>query len=570
MTEQKNNDIPASKPLKSSGLRQLAKETAIYGMSSILGRVLNWLLVPIYTRVLINTGEYGIVTNIYAWTALLLILLTYGMETGFFRFVNADKALSTKANKKGFNLPESQNVIYSTTLYSIASTSLIFIVLAITFLSPISSALGYAENKEYIAMMACIVAVDAFCCIPFAWLRYKNRPVRFAFIKLANIFLNIFLNIFFLIVCPWINARNPQLISWFYSPDYGVGYIFVANVFTTAMTLLMLVPDMMPGLKTRPNRLKLKEMLKYSYPLLILGIAGIFNQTADKILYPFIIEDKTVADAQLGIYGACFKIAVIMVMFIQAFRYAYEPFIFSRNRTNVNANVGANANTTAANANAVTNAVTNATTTTAVAAVGKQYSEAMKYFIIFALVIFLGVMFYLDIIKYFVGEQYYSGLSVVPLVMLGELFFGIYFNLSVWYKLTDQTRWGAYFSIIGCIATVLIIILFVPTFGFIACAWASVASNLLMMLLSYFIGRKRYPIKYDLRSALIYSLLAAVCYCTAMLPTFENDTVKMAYKTVILSVFLAFIYCDFKFGNLQKLIFSRFPFHKRKPKCPSF
>ena len=219
-------------------------------------------------------------------------------------------------------------------------------------------------------------------------------------------------------------------------------------------------------------------------------------------------DDKTEAYRQLGIYGACFKVAVVMVMFIQAFRYAYEPFIFAKNKSEGNT---------------------------------KAYAEAMKYFIIFSLFIFLGVMFYIDIIKYFVGSRYYDGLQVVPIVMLGEFFFGIYFNLSFWYKLIDQTQWGAYFSIIGCAATVAIIILFAPTYGYMACAWASFCCNLLMMLLSYFIGQKKYPIAYDLRSAALYFGLAAVLYVVGMYVPYPSTGVALLVRTVLLIGFVAFV-----------------------------
>ena len=408
------------------GIKSLAKDTVIYGLPSILGRFLNWLLVYVHTRALIDPSEYGVVTNIYGWTALLLVLLTYGMETGFFRFIN----------KKDEQEPMR---VYATTLYSIAFTSSIFIALVLLFLNPVSNALGYITHTEYIGMMACIVAMDAFCCIPFAYLRYKNKAIRFASIKMINILLNIFLNIFFLLLCPIINESFPELISWFYNPGYGVGYIIIANVFTTILTFVILIPDMLPGLRAKFDRQILGKMLRYSFPILILGIAGIFNQTADKILFPFLFDDKEYASSQLGIYGACFKIAVVMIMFIQAFRYAYEPFIFAKNKDGDSK---------------------------------KSYIEAMKYFIIFSLVLFISVMFYLDILKHFVPSEYHSGLVVIPIVMLGELFFGIYYNLSVWYKLTDKTKWGAYFSIIGCIMTIAIIIVFVPQYRFIACAWA--------------------------------------------------------------------------------------------------
>lgn len=478
-----------------AGMKRLAKDTAIYGLSSIIGRFLNWLLVPMYTRVLTSTGDYGIVTELYAWTALLLIILTYGMETGFFRFINK------KEEKEPMR-------VYGSILYSLAFTSSLFFILILFFLNPVSNALSYADHPEYIGMMAGIVALDAFCCLPFAYLRYRNKAVRFATIRLSNIGLNIFLNIFFLVICPWIFERQPEWISWFYNAEYGVGYVFVANVITTLFTFVLLLPEIIPGLREKMNFPLLKQILKYSFPILILGIAGILNQSIDKILFKFLFEDKEYATAQLGIYGACFKIAVVMVMFIQAFRYAYEPFIFAKNKDTDNK---------------------------------KSYAEAMKYFIIFALVIFLAVMFYLDIIKIFVSPEYYSGLSVVPIVMLGELFFGIYFNLSIWYKLTDQTKWGAYFSITGCITTVIIIVLFVPIYGFMACAWAAFISNLLMMLLSYFIGQKKFPVAYDLRSASIYGVIAAVCYAAGILPPIESVPLRLIYRSFILILFLIFI-----------------------------
>ena len=475
-------------------MKRLAGETAIYGISSIVGRFLNWMLVPIYTRVLSAESDYGIVTNLYAWTALLMVILTYGMETGFFRFIN----------KKEEQQPMR---VYATTLSSVAFTSVMFMILLLCSLTSVSRALGYEEHPEFVGMMGCIVAVDAFCCIPFAFLRYQRRALRFAFLKLLNIFLNIILVLFFLLACPWLEGHAPSSVGWFYEPDYQVGYIFVANAVTTLVTLLLLIPDMLPALREKANFGLLRQMLRYSFPILILGIAGIFNQTADKILFPFLFEDKEMANAQLGIYGACFKIAVVLVMFTQAFRYAYEPFIFAKNKDDDSK---------------------------------KAYSEAMKYFVIFALFIFLGVMYYIDILKHFVPESYYEGLRVVPIVMLGELFFGIYFNLSFWYKLIDKTQWGAYFSIIGCVSTVLIVVLFAPRFGYMACAWASFASNLVMMVLSYLVGQRKFPIHYDLGSAAFYGVLAAVFYMAGMLPEIDSEVLRLGYRTLLLCLF-AFI-----------------------------
>jgi O-antigen/teichoic acid export membrane protein len=479
------------------GMKRLAKDAAIYGLSSIVGRFLNWMLVPVYTRVLAGAGEFGMYTNLYAWVALLLILLTYGMETGFFRFIN----------KKEEGDPMR---VYATTLFSLGLTSGLFLLCTLCFLGPLSRMLNYAQHPEYPAMMLGVAAVDAFCCIPFAYLRYKGRPLRFMAIKLLGIFLNIGLNLFFLIACPYLHQRAPQTVAWFYIPGYGLGYAFIANVVTSAVTLVALIPDMLPGFRHAPDFALLKRMLRYSFPMLILGIAGILNQTADKILFPWLFDDKAYANEQLGIYGACFKIAVAMAMFIQAFRYAYEPYVFEKHRRG-----GAGSRL--------------------------EYAEAMKYFIIFGLFIFLGVAFYLDILKYFVPPTYYPGLRVVPVVMLGELFFGIYFNLSFWYKLSDQTRWGAYFSVAGCVVTLSVILLFAPVYGYMACAWASFICNLLMALSSYLVGQKKFPVSYDLKSAFTYSALTIILYSAGMFPVIEPESLRLLYRTLLLIAFLLLI-----------------------------
>ena len=475
-------------------MKKLAKDTAIYGLSSIIGKFLNWCLVPMYTRVLDTTADYGIVTNLYGWTALLMVILTYGMETGFFRF----------ANKK----EENPNTVYTISLISLALTSILFVILCWTFISPISLGLGYENYPEYIKILSVIVAMDAFSSIPFAYLRYTNRPIRFASVKLLFIFLNIAFNLFFLLLCPYIHKTNPQLIDWFYKDGNSVWYIFVSNFIATLIMLLALVPELI-GFKYQLDKALLKRMLRYSLPILALGVMGIFNQTADKIIFPFLFDDKTYANEQLGIYGACFKIAVVMVMFAQAFRFAYEPFIFAKNKTEKEDNK-------------------------------KAYAEVMKYFIIFGLFIFLAVMFYIDILKYFVGPAYFEGIKVVPIVMMGELFFGIYFNLSFWYKLIDKTQYGAYFSAIGSISTILIIVLFAPVFGYIACAWASFICNLIMMLISYFIGQKKYPIQYDLKSAGCYFLVAFVLFSIDMILPIESMVVKLSFRTYLLLLFVTF------------------------------
>ena len=480
-----------------AGMKSLAKDTAIYGLSSIVGRFLNWCFVFLYVNVLKSTAEYGIVTNLYAYMALLLIILTYGMETGFFRF----------ANDKQEQDPQK---VYTTGLISLATTSTLFFLLVWLFLSPVSRLLGYPGHEDYVLMMALIIAVDAFTALPFAYLRYQRRPIRFAAIKLFSIFLNIALNLFFILFCPWLYRIHPEWISWFFDPDFLVGYILVSNVISSVAVLLLLFPEVF-GLRYRFARRLLSRMLTHSFPLLILGVAGIMNQTFDKMFYPHLAENRPDAMSELGIYGAVYKIAIVMVMFTQAFRFAYEPFIFARNKDADDGNK-------------------------------KSYSEAMKYFIIFGLFIFLAVMFYIDVVRFFMPATYCTGLGVVPIVMLAELFFGIFFNLSLWYKLTDRTQWGAWFSLFGFAITAIINIVGVPRYGYMACAWGAFVCYLSMMLASFFIGQRVYPIKYDLGSALRYTLLSAALYIVAWLVPIEPLFWRLAFRTLLLGVFLIYLF----------------------------
>ena len=352
-----------------AGIKSLAKDTAIYGMSSIIGKFLNWCLTPLYTYLLVP-AEYGIVVYLYAWIGTMLVLLTYGLETGFFRYAND----SSKGDPQ---------TVYSTCMTSLGITTCLFLILVFSFLSPISGALQYGQHQDYIGMIAIIIALDVFSALPFAYLRYRLRPLRFAFLKLLNIALTIIFNLFFLVVCPVIYKNHPDLISWFYRPDYGAGYILVSNVIASFVLLLLLTPEIF-RIRWHFDWRLLKEILHYSFPLLILGLAGIMNQNLDKILYPYLLSDPQVAADQLGIYGANVKIAVVMIMFTQAFRYAYEPFIFAKTK-------GEDKRTT--------------------------YAMAMKYFVIVDLLIFLGVMFYLDIIRYFIDPRYFVGLRVVPIII---------------------------------------------------------------------------------------------------------------------------------------------------------
>ena len=471
-------------------MQKLAKETAIYGISSIAGKFMNWLLVPMYSFVLADSAEYGVVTNLYAWTALVVVILTYGMETGFFRFANEKKDEADK--------------VYSTTLISVFSTSLLFALCCVFASQSIANVMGYEKHPEFIKMLAVVVAMDAFGSIPFAYLRYKNRPVKFASLKLLMIFTNILFNIFFLVVCPWIASQNSALIDWFYDPSYGVGYVFVSNLISTTIVTLALLPDVL-RVKFNFDAALLKKMLRYSLPLIILGVAGIMNQTLDKIIFPFLFEDRMEADAQLGIYGVCFKIAMVMMMFTQAFRYAYEPFIFAKHKDHNSK---------------------------------EAYADAMKFFVIFSFLIFLGMTFYLDILKLLIRNNYWEGLRVVPIVLFSYIFQGVFFNLSLWYKLLDKTMYGAWFSVIGAIITVVVNVIFVPKYGYIASAWAAFVCYFVMMLLSYFFGQKHMPVNYDLKTIGLYTSVTLILYAASFLVETEYQIINYAYKTILLILFI--------------------------------
>ena len=461
-----------------AGLKSLAKETAIYGMSSIVGRFLNYLLVPVYTSSLsAQSGGYGVVTNIYAWVALILVILTCGMETGFFRF----------ANKEG----EEPQKVYSTTLLGVGGFSLSFLLLGLLFLQPIAGWLEYADHPWYVGMMMMVVAMDAIQCIPFAYLRYQKRPLRFAALKLLFIVLNIALNLIY-----YVGMEGKE-----------VGCAFLINLICTSVVMLCLIPELRPC-RYGFDRALYRKMLSYSLPLLLLGVAGILNQVADKIIFPFVYPDPSQASVELGIYGAASKIAMVMAMLTQAFRFAYEPFVFGKSRDKDNL---------------------------------QMYAQAMKFFIIFTLLAYLAVLFYLDVLKFIIGRDYWPGLRVVPIVMAAEIFMGIYFNLSFWYKLTDQTKWGAWFSLAGCFVLVLLNLLLIPRYSYMGCAWAGFAGYGTAMLLSYFIGQKKFPIPYDLRAMGGYVLLAALLYLLSAVVEVEHLVLRLAFRSLLLLLFLGWV-----------------------------
>ena len=475
-------------------LKSLAKDTAIYGMSSIIGRFLNYLLVPLYTAKLsAASGGYGVITNIYAYTALMLVILTYGMETSFFRF----------SNKKG----EDPQTVYSTILIMVGSTSLLFIMAVLVFIHPISEFMGYGDHPSYVWVMAMTVAIDAFQCIPFAYLRHKKKAVKFAILKLLFIVLNISLNLIFFVLLPYLYASHPDEIGKIYDPTIGAGYAFYINLACTASITFCFYKEL-TGFRYRFDALLMRRLLRYGWPILVLGIAGILNQTADKILFPYLYKGAN-AHEQLGVYGAASKIAMIMAMITQAFRYAYEPFVFGNAKERDNRDT---------------------------------YALAMKYFIVFTLLAFLGVTGYLGILKYIIGSDYWSGLKVVPIVMAAEIMMGIYFNLSFWYKLIDKTIWGAWFSGIGCAVLITVNVVFVPVYGYMACAWAGCAGYATAMLLSYFIGQRYYPIRYPVREILIYVALALLLFGAITLSNHHLPLWgSLIANTLLIMIFMAYI-----------------------------
>ncbi len=459
-----------------NSMKGLAKDTAIYGLSSIIGKFLNYLLVPLYTYVLARTADYGIVTNLYAWTALLLVILTYGMETGFFRF----------ANREDYDAP----TVYRTAYCALFVSSALFTIFVVIFHKPIAYVLGYPDHAEFVEMMFATVAIDAFACIPFAYLRYKQRPLLFAALKLLFVVLNIAFNILFLVIL----GKN------------DVYYVFLSNILATAIQTLCLLPFTIPyGGKFDAQ--VLRDMLRYSLPLLVLGIAGIMNQTLDRILFPYLYPGDD-AQAQLGIYGACFKVAMVMMMFTQAFRYAYEPFVFSKHKDRGSV---------------------------------EAYADAMKYYIIFSYLILLGVIFYLDIFRYIVSSAYWEGLKIVPVVLWTYVFQGIYFNLSFWYKLTDETKWGAYFSLIGLVITFVLQVIGVPRIGYWASCGSSLVCYFVIMVLSYVIGQKKAPIPYDLKAIGLYTLLTLVLmgiYYALRLYYIHDMWLLMLAGTILIAIYI--------------------------------
>lgn len=476
--------------------RKLIGDTAIYGVSSIVGRFLNWWLVPYYTDLFLPE-EYGVVANLYAYVAFLLVILTYGMETGYFRFAS-----------RGHD-PEK---VYSTSQVSLLVTSFLFLFLAVVFRDNIAVLIGYPDFPEYIWLLAAIVSIDAFTSIPFARLRLDNRPIKFALIKMVNIGLNIGFNLFFLSLCPWILRHHPEFpLKYIYSPEIGVGYVFIANLLASLSTLVLLYKEIF-RMRFSIDKALLKTMLNYSFPILVIGVAGMINQNIDKILIPFLVPENQNPMFQVGIYGANYKLAVLMNMFIQAFRYAFEPFFFSRSSGEDSQDP-------------------------------QLYATIMKYFLIFGMLIFLGMTLYIDLIKVVaIDARYHEGLKIVPIILIANLFFGIFFSLSIWFKLKDMTRYGSYIALIGAAITLILNIILIPRMGYMGSAIAVLVCFTVMMVITYLWGQKYYHIPYDLKRLSIYFFTGLALYFISLLFNDLTLLVKLLLNTLLFSSFLLILF----------------------------
>ena len=468
----------------SNPIKSLFGEVAIYGLSSVIGRLLNYLLVPLYTYIFVNPADYGVVSELYAWVAFLIVVLTFGMETAFFRFIQQEK---DKAN------------VFSTSLSALLSLNTVFFFLILLFNEEIASLLLYEGHGEYILLLGAIVAIDAICALPLAKLRAEEKAKRFSIIQLSSIGVNILLNLIFL-----LGFFSPQ------HPEEGVIYIFIANLVASLVKPILLFRSF--RLVSGIDWSLLKRMTLYSFPLAIAGFAGIINETLDRILLkqmlfnPDTPSSLEYAESQVGIYSASYKLAMLVAILLQAYRYAAEPFFF-RQMKNANRN--------------------------------QIYSQIMNVFIAFVCGVFLLVTLNIDLFKYFIqNETYWIGLQVVPILLMANIFLGIYYNQSIWYKLSGKTKFGAYIALTGAAVTVLINVLFIPEYGYMASAWATLIVYFLQMVMSYILGQKHYPIPYNLLKFVFYIGLALILFFLSPYIQVDNFMLNIVAQNSLLIMFI--------------------------------
>jgi len=479
-----------------SALRKLAGQTAIYGVSSILGRALNFLMVPIYTMVLIP-ADYGIVSELYAYVAFFLVILTFGMETTFFRFINTE---------------EDSNKVFNNAFFTLAGINVLFLAVILIFLSPISSAMLYADYPEYIVMLAVILVVDAMTSLPLARLRAQEKAKKFAFIQLSSIFTNILLSLFLLLV---VFDKETD------SPSLGIFFIFLSNIIASLIRPALLWREFLM-LRFEIDQELLKKMWRYAFPIVIAGFAWVVNETLDRILLKHLLNNPEsvpadfigtplrYAETQVGIYSANYKLAMVISMFLQAFRYASEPFFFAQAKEDPQR---------------------------------KIYGRVMNYIVAALAVCFLLVSLNIDIFKHFIrSESFWGGLNVVPILLIANIFLGIYMSQSIWYKLSGQTKFGAYISVFGATITVILLFSLIPFFGYTAAAWTTLTVYGIQMVASYVLGQKHYPIKYNLRKTGFYFFFAIALYLIARLINLDSGTTQFFVHNSLILVFVGVVY----------------------------
>lgn len=498
------------KAKNNSDIKKLASQTAVYGIPTIVGRFLNYFLVPLYTYN-IATQDYGVVSELYAYVSFLMIILTYGMETAFFRF----------------SQDYDKSKVYNTALFSLVTSTTLFLIITFSSLSPIASAMDYANHKTYIALFLVILALDALRAIPYALLRRENKAKRFAFVKSVDIFSNIIFNLFFIVLCPLLYNKGYVFITKWFNPNDLVLYIFLSNCLASLTAFLLLMPQFLQ-FRWQIDFKVLKKMLLYGFPVMIGGLAGMINETFDRIALKHlvsvpnnIVETEQIASykmSQIGIYGACYKLSIVISLFIQAFKFAAEPFFFSKMKQ------------------------TDAQ---------KSYSEIMTVFVMFLCFVFLLVMGYIDIFQYFIGVDYRVGIAIVPVLLMANIFLGIYYNLSIWYKVSDKTKYGAYIALIGAVITLLGNYFLVPVMGYKGAAWTTLICYFSISLLCYLLGQKYYPVNYKLKRIFFYILFALVLYLIMFYvqKVFQNTFIHIAINTILIGIYVVVSY----FSNRQNL-----------------
>jgi O-antigen/teichoic acid export membrane protein len=485
-------------------LKRLAGQTAIYGIPTILGRFLQYLLVILLTRVFLR-NEYGVISVFYSYASFLMVILTYGMETTFFRFSE------TETRKDG---------VFSTAMLSIVLTSTAFLLLSNIFAGQLASWMEYPLHKEYVIWFAWILGLDALCSIPFARLRAQNRAKRFAAIKLINIVTNVLLTLFFLLLCPYLYSHYPGTLhdNWLfgliYRSDWSIEYVFIANLLASILTFVLLAPEVF-RMKFEFHPALWRKMLIYTWPLLFAGMAGIVNETFDRLLLRYLLPHD-ISEAQVGIYSACYKISILMTLFVQAYRFAAEPFFFAQAKEK--------------DAKLV-------------------YARIMDFFILTVSFIFLLTMLYLDdVFIKLIGPAFRVGKNVIPILLMANLFLGVYYNLSIWYKLTAQTIWGAWLSVIGAVITLALNFWWIPLspdhliHGYLGSAWATFICYGSMMVISYLLGQKYFPVRYHLRKFFGYLGFSVLLYAISALITVEAAFPRIAFHTFLLLLFAGFAY----------------------------